>query len=64
MAEKILYYFGAGASANALPLAKSIWDNSINPPKRIISGLADELEAFDFQPILKTKAKIIAVLLS
>jgi hypothetical protein len=52
MSEKILYYLGAGASANALPLAKSIWDKS-TPPKKIISGLADELETFDFNPIMQ-----------
>ncbi len=44
MAEKILYYFGAGASAQALPLAKTVWGD-LQPlgggPQ--IKGLAYEL---------------------
>lgn len=54
--ERILYYLGAGASAKALPLARSIWDdttkNEMMPiggieiayPK--VRGLAFELEHF------------------
>lgn len=47
MAEKITYIFGAGASAQALPLAKSVWREDIRlGPK--IPGLAYELLNFDF----------------
>jgi hypothetical protein len=55
--EKILYYLGAGASAQALPLARSIWKNKPDmigagaipddfPIAPEINGLAYELEKF------------------
>src|SRR5688572_27440679 len=44
MKEKILYYLGAGASANAMPLAKSV-GKDINAPE--IPGLAFALKNFD-----------------
>jgi hypothetical protein len=49
MEEKILYILGAGASVNALPLARSFrkeWTTQIDPPD--IVGLAYDLEHFDF----------------
>jgi hypothetical protein len=51
MAEKILYYLGAGASAKALPLARSAWETAPRPnriPK--IKGLAWELANFTTIP--------------
>ena len=41
MEEKILYYFGAGASANALPISKTIFDKHNNTI--IKEGLLDSL---------------------
>jgi hypothetical protein len=52
MAEKILYYLGAGASANALPLARTI-HNSTLPPHKQVPGLAQELSRFDFDHVFK-----------
>lgn len=43
--QKILYYFGAGASANVLPLARSVFESGKSPTPRI-SGLAHELRTF------------------
>lgn len=55
--EKVLYYLGAGASAKALPLARSIWEVGVRKgiedhlleyqeSKLKIKGLAFELEHF------------------
>ncbi|HTN18763.1 MAG TPA: hypothetical protein VL092_13820 [Chitinophagaceae bacterium] len=54
--EKILYYFGAGASAKALPLARSVWSDKMpagmpglgveNKVMPEIKGLAYELDNF------------------
>ena len=49
MAEKILYYFGAGASARALPLARSVGGTNINPE---IPGLAYDLKKIDLNSLL------------
>lgn len=48
MPDKFLYYLGAGASCNALPLAKSKRDNFGNIS---IYGLPDSLELFDFSKL-------------
>lgn len=50
MSEKILYYIGAGASAQALPQARSVWGNAPIPE---INGLTYELNQIDFESILK-----------
>lgn len=47
MPEKILYILGAGASAQALPISKSVY----NGEKRILSGLADSIAEFPFDQI-------------
>ena len=49
MAEKILYFLGAGASAQALPLAKSVGTRSSQPE---IPGLAHELGNININPLL------------
>lgn len=50
--EKFLYYFGAGASYNALPLARSSYEENSQVPK--IKGLAYELERIQYcSPFLK-----------
>lgn len=49
MPEKILYYFGAGASAQALPLARSVGGTNIEP---LIPGLAYDLKKIDLNPLL------------
>lgn len=49
MAEKILYYFGAGASAEALPLARSVGGTHIEPK---IPGLAYDLKKIDLNSLL------------
>jgi hypothetical protein len=49
MAEKILYYLGAGASAKALPLARSIWDDEdlgVTPASPKLRGLAFDLKDY------------------
>ncbi|MEI9954872.1 MAG: hypothetical protein WDM90_00820 [Ferruginibacter sp.] len=53
MAEKILYYIGAGASALALPLAKSVWDLESRSVPKIpkIAGLAYSLKELDIDKI-------------
>ena len=45
MDEKVLYILGAGASAKALPLARTVWETSI-PDIPKIRGLAYDLEFF------------------
>lgn len=50
MAEKILYYLGAGASVKALPLAKTVWDPNDNT-EYLIRGLAFDLSHFDWKAI-------------
>ena len=49
MAEKILYFLGAGASAEALPLAKSVGGTSIEPQ---IPGLAYSLKKINLNSLL------------
>lgn len=50
--ENILYYLGAGASAQALPLAKSVYsDKRSENSTPIIPGLADELLTFIHNPL-------------
>lgn len=49
MSEKILYYFGAGASAQALPLARSVGGTYIEPE---IPGLAYDLKKIDLNSLL------------
>ncbi len=52
MAEKILYYLGAGASVEALPLARSTFENN-NPKGKIrIPGLAEELRRISSNSII------------
>ena len=46
MPEKLLYYLGAGASAFALPISKSIKDEKTS--QILVQGLADELINIDF----------------
>jgi len=49
MVEKILYFFGAGASAQALPLAKSVGSKS-SPPE--IPGLAYDLKNINLNQLI------------
>jgi hypothetical protein len=48
MSDKFLYYFGAGASCNVLPLARTVKVNS-----RDIPGLPDALQSFDLNELSK-----------
>jgi hypothetical protein len=50
MVEKILYYLGAGASAQALPLARSVLGTGAVPR---IAGLAYELRQIDIDFVFK-----------
>lgn len=50
MSEKILYYFGAGASALALPLARTVWgDLSVSGTGPLIEGLIYGLENLQYE---------------
>jgi hypothetical protein len=53
MAEKILYYMGAGASAYALPLARTLWgpDNELVPVIPQIPGIAYNLNNIDLDRV-------------
>jgi hypothetical protein len=56
MTEKILYYIGAGASACALPLAKTVWNLNTTaapsfPIMPAIPGLAYSLKEIDIERI-------------
>ncbi|MBC7509365.1 MAG: hypothetical protein H7320_11565 [Ferruginibacter sp.] len=50
MNDKILYILGAGASAQALPLARSVWGSDTNLPMK--NGLAYELNHVNFDEYL------------
>lgn len=52
MPEKILYILGAGASVNALPLARSVWNN-IDQSQPVIPGLLYELENINMNNLLQ-----------
>lgn len=53
MAEKLLYILGAGASANILPLAKSVWNSNdyVSPNIPKIPGLAYNLKNIDLNKV-------------
>jgi hypothetical protein len=51
MREKILYYLGAGASANVLPLARSVYSSNDHSKPPLIPGLLYELKNFKFETI-------------
>jgi hypothetical protein len=53
MPEKILYFLGAGASAKALPLARSVWGEKGTEEPPVVLGLAWELQHFKFGRQLK-----------
>jgi hypothetical protein len=55
MPERILYYLGAGASVQALPLAKSIYNkkDAVVPETPIVNGLAYSLKKIDINSIFR-----------
>src|SRR5215469_7089416 len=51
--EKILYYLGAGASVNVLPLARTI-----QVGEKTIAGLSSSLSTFDFKLLLHELSRL------